>query len=174
MKLKRTLPIIIAALALSATLIGCGSDNSAASGNHAVNSSVASTATSSATPEEIAAKIKEAVTLTDMQSFSESDISSMYGIDMNDVKAFAGETDATGLRTDEFAIIEAKDSASADRILTKLKARQTQRMNEAKNYNPEGYATVQKSPVAKKGNYVYLFFSEDASTMVNILNENVK
>ena len=76
--------------------------------------------------------------------------------------------------TDEFLIIEAKNNESADRILTKMKARQTQRMNEAKNYNPEGYATVQKSPVAKKGNYVYLFFSEDADTMVNILNENVK
>ena len=25
-----------------------------------------------------------------------------------------------------------------------MKARQTQRMNEAKNYNPEGYATVLK------------------------------
>ena len=109
-----------------------------------------------------------------MQPLSESDISSMYGIDLNDVTAFAGEIDSTGLRTDEFLIIEAKNNESADRILTKMKARQTQRMNEAKNYNPEGYATVQKSPVAKKGNYVYLFFSEDADTMVNILNENVK
>ena len=116
----------------------------------------------------------ESVTLTDMQPLSESDISSMYGIDLNDVTAFAGEIDSTGLRTDEFLIIEAKNNESADRILTKMKARQTQRMNEAKNYNPEGYATVQKSPVAKKGNYVYLFFSEDADTMVNILNENVK
>lgn len=32
----------------------------------------------------------------------------MYGIDLNDVTAFAGEIDSTGLRTDEFLIIEAK------------------------------------------------------------------
>ena len=171
MKFKKSVPIILAALALSATLIGCsGGDTS--SGSQTTDSSV--TATANASPEDIAAKIKESVTLTDMQPLSESDISSMYGIDLNDVSAFAGEIDSTGLRTDEFLIIEAKDSESADRILTKMKARQTQRMNEAKNYNPEGYATVQKSPVAKKGNYVYLFFSEDADTMVNILNENVK
>ncbi len=43
-----------------------------------------------------------------MQPLSESDISSMYGIDLNDVTAFAGEIDSTGLRTDEFLIIEAK------------------------------------------------------------------
>ena len=90
------------------------------------------TATANASPEDIAAKIKESVTLTDMQPLSESDISSMYGIDLNDVTAFAGEIDSTGLRTDEFLIIEAKNNESADRILTKMKARQTQRMNEAK------------------------------------------
>ena len=166
MKFKKSVPIILAALALSATLIGC-SGGATSSGSQTTDSSV--TATANASP-----KIKESVTLTDMQPLSESDISSMYGIDLNDVTAFAGEIDSTGLRTDEFLIIEAKNNESADRILTKMKARQTQRMNEAKNYNPEGYATVQKSPVAKKGNYVYLFFSEDADTMVNILNENVK
>ena len=163
MKFKKSVPIILAALALSATLIGC-SGGATSSGSQTTDSSV--TATANASPEDIAAKIKESVTLTDMQPLSESDISSMYGIDLNDVTAFAGEIDSTGLRTDEFLIIEAKNNESADRILTK--------MNEAKNYNPEGYATVQKSPVAKKGNYVYLFFSEDADTMVNILNENVK
>ena len=109
-----------------------------------------------------------------MQPLNEFDISSMYGIDLNDVKAFAGEIDSTGLRTDEFIIIEAKDSAGASRILDKLQARRTQRMNEAKNYNPEGYATVQKSPVSQKGNYIYLFFSENADTMTNILNEFIK
>ncbi len=171
MKLKKSVPIILAALALSAALIGCSGGN-ASSGSQAASSSV--TATAAASPEEIAAKIKESVTLTDMQPLSESDISSMYGIDLNDVVSFAGEIDSTGLRTDEFLIIQAKDSDSADRILTKMKARQTQRMNEAKNYNPEGYATVQKSPVAKTGNYVYLFFSEDADTMLNILNENIE
>ena len=171
MKLKKSVPIILAALALSAALIGCSGGN-ASSGSQDASSSV--TATAAASPEEIAAKIKESVTLTDMQPLSESDISSMYGIDLNDVVSFAGEIDSTGLRTDEFLIIQAKDSDSADRILTKMKARQTQRMNEAKNYNPEGYATVQKSPVAKTGNYVYLFFSEDADTMLNILNENIE
>ena len=42
-----------------------------------------------------------------------------------------------------------------------MKARQTQRMNEAKNYNPEGYATVQKSPVAKKA----IMFTYSSLTM---------
>lgn len=156
MRLKTTLISIVAILVLSTTLIGCGNTNS------------------SATPEDIAAKIKSTVTLTDMQPLNEADISSMYGIDLNDVKAFAGEIDSTGLRTDEFIIIEAKDSASASRILDKLQARRTQRMNEAKNYNPEGYATVQKSPVSQKGNYIYLFFSENADTMTSILNEFIK
>ena len=98
MKFKKSVPIILAALALSAALIGCSGCSS--SGSQTTDSSV--TATANASPEDIAAKIKESVTLTDMQPLSESDISSMYGIDLNDVTAFAGEIDSTGLRTDEF------------------------------------------------------------------------
>ena len=170
MKLKKTVPVLLAALSLSAVLIGCSGGGASTDGQTS-GSSVSTAA--NASPEALAAKIRESVTLTDMQPLTESDISAMYGIDLNDVAAFAGEIDSTGLRTDEFLIIEAKDSAAAERILTKMRARQPQRMNEAKNYNPEGYATVQKSPVAQKGNYVYLFFSEDADTMLDILNENV-
>lgn len=173
MKLTKTLPIIFASFALSITLIGCGNTNSSVTGSTTSTSSSVVSTVSAVTPEEIITKIKAAVTLTDMQPLTENDITSLYGIDINDVKTFAGEIDSTGLRTDELLIIEATDSASADRILNKLQARQTQRMNEAKNYNPEGYATVQKSPVAKKGNYVYLFFSEDANSMLRIFNENV-
>ena len=106
MKFKKSVPIILAALALSAALIGC-SGGATSSGSQTTDSSV--TATANASPEDIAAKIKESVTLTDMQPLSESDISSMYGIDLNDVTAFAGEIDSTGLRTDEFLIIEAKN-----------------------------------------------------------------
>lgn len=174
MRFKRTFSIIFVAFALSATLMGCGNTNSSTTDSTSSADNSITTTVSLATPEDIAAKIKETVTLTDMQPLNTDDISSMYGIDINDVKSFAGEIDSTGLRTDEFVIIEANNSASADRILTKLQARRTQRMNEAKNYNPEGYATVQKSPVSKIGNYVYLFFSEDADTMTNILNELVK
>ena len=59
-----------------------------------------------------------------------------------------------------------------------MKARQTQRMNEAKNYNPEGYATVQKSPVAKKRQIMFTSYSSlgnvKMQTSLKILNENVK
>ena len=79
MKFKKPVPIILAALALSAALIGC-SGGATSSGSQTTDSSV--TATTNASPEDIAAKIKESVTLTDMQPLSESDISSMYGIDL--------------------------------------------------------------------------------------------
>ncbi|MFR5069860.1 MAG: DUF4358 domain-containing protein [Eubacteriales bacterium] len=128
MKFKKSVPIILAALALSAALIGC----SGVLLLRQPNDRQFRNCHCKCFPEDIAAKIKESVTLTDMQPLSESDISSMYGIDLNDVTAFAGEIDSTGLRTDEFLIIEAKNNESADRILTKMKARQTQRMNEAK------------------------------------------
>ena len=68
MKLKKSVPIILAALALSAALIGCSGGNTS-SGSQTTDSSV--TTTANASPEDIAAKIKESVTLTDMQPLSE-------------------------------------------------------------------------------------------------------
>lgn len=68
MKFKKSVPIILAALALSAALIGC-SEGATSSGSQTTDSSV--TATANASPEDIAAKIKESVTLTDMQPLSE-------------------------------------------------------------------------------------------------------
>ena len=54
MKFKKSVPIILAALALSAALIGCsGGDTS--SGSQTTDSSV--TATANASPEDIAAKM---------------------------------------------------------------------------------------------------------------------
>ncbi len=171
-KVNKMLALCAATAALSIFSFGCsGNTSNVSSTIDRVESTVASAA--AATPQIIAEKLKAAVTMTDMQPLTETDLTAMYGISMDDVLAFAGEIDATGLRTDEFLIIQAKDSTAADNVLTKMKAHQTQRMNEAKNYNPQGYATVQKSPVAKKGTYVYLFFFEEADEMVKILNENV-
>ncbi len=160
MNLKKSVFIIFAALMLSVSLFGCDGNQTT---NHQQSQSVASANVSA---QEVADNVKASVTLEDMQAMTETDLSAMYGIDLDDVAEFAGEMDSTGLRTDEFLIVLAKDSQSADRILAKMNSRKTQRMNESKNYNPQGYANAQKAPVAKKGNYVYLFISDSADDMV--------
>ena len=91
----------------SAALIGCsGGDTS--TGSQTTDSSV--TATTNASLKILLLKLKNLLLSLDIYAAIQvnPDISSMYGIDLNDVAAFAGEIDSTGLRTDEFLIIEAK------------------------------------------------------------------
>ena len=107
MKFKKAIPIMIAALALSATLFGCGSEGSTTNSTAGNTSAISSTApTTSITPDEIMAKIKEQVSLKEIQSITENDLSAMYGIDMTGVKSFSGETDSTGLQVVDVLVID--------------------------------------------------------------------
>jgi len=94
----------------------------------------------------------------------------LYGIASEDVKQSACCMTMNGIFPDEVLMIEAVDSAAADRIAQKLEGRLTEVKNQSANYDPENYAIAQQCAVNKNGNYLALFISAKHPKMTEIYN----
>lgn len=119
-------------------------------------------------------EMEKQVNLTDMIDLDESDLTDMYGIQPEDVKQMKGKVLSDGLNPDELILIEAKDADAASRVQKALEQRLTNKGNEAKDYNPDGYALIQKCSVQAKGIYVCMLVSPEYEKLNSIYNSFVK
>lgn len=123
---------------------------------------------------QVMEEMEKQVTLSEMIELDESDLTDMYGIQPEDVKQFQGKILSDGLNPDELALVEAKDADAASRIQKALEQRLTNKGNEAKNYNPEGYALIQKCSVQVTGNYVCMLVSPEYEKLNSIYGSFIK
>ena len=99
---------------------------------------------------------------------------SFYGINEADAKQYVAYVSSISTQVDEIVMFEAVDSEAADRIKTALQTRYDSQYSANKNYLPDQAAIIKECEVSQNGNYVRMFISPDAGTMVSVYNEAFK
>lgn len=74
------------------------------------------------------------------------------------------------LRADEYWLIEAVDSAAADRIEALAKTRLEQKAAELESYLPEQFEVVQQAQLLRQGNCVILLVSPQAEALAKLFS----
>ncbi len=112
--------------------------------------------------------MREQVSLPEMMDLIDSDLTDIYGIDSADVAMFSGCILGDGYSPDEIVLIKASSEDAAQRIRQSLDARLKSKINEAKSYNPDAYALMQKSRVSVRNVYVSMIVSPDQDRLTEI------
>ena len=155
--MKRIAAIVLAALMLMGVLAACGES----SGN--------SGSTPSVDLNTVMTGVNTAFGIGDgMKVLSTTDeLKRYYQIEAEDVKSFAAEYSTDAAVYTEVVIVEANDSAAADRVKAKLDERRTKQLSDAKSYHPEQVAIIEACSTQQAGNIVYLVISDKYSDIVN-------
>lgn len=116
--------------------------------------------------EEIQAQIESAA---GMSKVNEDALTSFYGIDAADLNSFFILISTDSVKQDEVIIVEAKDSEAFDRALEKINTRYESKYAQTKDYLPDQAKLIEECKVESEGNYIWMFISEDAAKMKEIL-----
>lgn len=108
--------------------------------------------------------------IQDGMELNESDMLNFYGIQAEDMEAFAADLAADGITANEIVLVKAKDEDSAKNVETKLQSRLDARRNELNGYLPDQYEIVEKSEVKRDGVYVRLIISPQQDQLVELYN----
>lgn len=154
--MKRTISLLLALIALL-SLVGCAGSQPA-----------------DVDLNEILTEMEKQVSLSEMMTLQESDLTDLYGIQPADVEQFYGSMVGDGISPDEIVMIKAKDADAAARVRQALESRLQNKRNEAKGYNPDAYSLMQKSKVSLKGNYVSLLVSSEQDKLTSVYDSFVK
>ena len=123
---------------------------------------------------EVYTKITENSNLSeDMSEISESELTSLYGIDMDEVKQYAGSITMVSTSSDEIIMLEATDSNAAADLKEKVDNRYEAQLNEMRDYLPDEFEKINACSVYSEGNYVAMFISNDSTTMTEIFTEAI-
>ena len=93
----------------------------------------------------------------------------LFGIAEGDCTAAFTAICQDSLLADEIWLIDAKDSAAADRIESLAKMRLEQKASELKNYLPEQYSVVQQGKLIRQENRVALIVSPIVEKLAGFL-----
>lgn len=152
--MKKLVSLIIAAVMCLSVFVGCG--------------------TSSVDLNEVVNKINSDYSLSLEKLSSADDLNTYYSIESADVKQFAAEMDSTNDAPKEIVLIEAVDSAAADRVEQALTTRYNSIYQTYSSYSPEQLDMVKNCKVTKDGNYVSLIVATDAEDMLEIYYGYIK
>ena len=111
--------------------------------------------------------------ITENSNLSESELTSLYGIDMDEVKQYAGSITMVSTSSDEIIMLEATDSNAAADLKEKVDNRYEAKLNEMRDYLPDEYEKINACSVYSEGNYVAMFISDDSATMTEIFTEAI-
>ena len=103
-----------------------------------------------------------------------SKLNRYFQIDESKVKQFAAELSTESSVFTEIILIEAVDEAAAKEMVTALNNHLQTRKDEAKSYNPESVAMLDKCTVENNGTYVTLIIDEKASEIRDLYNSYFK
>ena len=118
--------------------------------------------------EAVYSDICATVHVPEMLLLNESLMLDYCGIRAEDVNKAIVVICADSLRTDEIWLLEAKDSASAQRLMNLAQKRLTKKGEESITYSPAQYAVVEKAQLLQEGNYIALLVSPDAEAMAKV------
>ena len=118
--------------------------------------------------EEVRTKMTTDLSIENPTLLSASDLLDLYGIQEADIKQSACFVTMSGVFPDEALMVEAVDSAAAQRIQEKMENRLKEVKNQSQSYDAENYALAQKCAVKTNGNYISLFLSAKYAEMQSI------
>ena len=124
--------------------------------------------------DAVKAQILADVKPADPLELSTDRLTELYGIATEDVKNSACFITLDGTFPDEVVIVEAANSAAADRIAQKLEQRLADVTNQAQNYDADQFALLKKCKVQRVGNCLALFISAENATMQEIFANAAK
>ncbi len=105
---------------------------------------------------------------------SADDLNKYYNIDTADVKQFAAEIDSNNDAPVVIILVEAVDSAAADRVEAALTTYYNSMVSIYGSYTPDKLDMVKSCSVTKDGNFVSLIVSDNAEGMLEIYNSYIK
>ena len=123
---------------------------------------------------EVMGEMEKQESLSGMMVLDASDLTDLYGISPDDVEQFEGRILSDGIHPDEIVLIKAKNPQAAARIQDALTSRWESKGNEAKDYNPDGYALIQNCEVRMDGNYVAMIVSPDYEALNSTYDRFIK
>ena len=123
---------------------------------------------------DLTAVLAKFPTNEDMMSLTEEDMLDFYGIQAADMKQFAAAMNGTGIKCDEYALVEAVDADAAARVKIALDNRYQEKLNQMDGYLPDEYAIVKACSVEQNGNYVAMIVAENADELTKLYQESFK
>ncbi len=123
---------------------------------------------------EVMDKINSDFSLSLTKLESAEDLNAYYSIETADVKQFAAEIDANNDAPVEIILVEAVDSAAADRVETALTTRYNAIINTYSSYTPEKVSMVEACKVTKDGNFVSMIVADKGPEMLDTYYTFVK
>ena len=105
-----------------------------------------------------------------MMTFTQEDLSDLYGIEEADVKQFAGGVNTTGVKCDEILLVEANDADAAARVKEAMDNRYQSKLNELDGYLPDEYAIAKQCSVTTNGNFVAMIVAPNAQELTKASN----
>lgn len=118
--------------------------------------------------QEVYSNICSTVQVPDMLTLNESLMLDYCGIRAEDVVQAVVVICADSLRTDEIWLLEAKDAAAAEKLMSLAQKRLTKKGEESITYSPAQYAVVEKAQLLQEGNCIALLVSPDSEAMAQV------
>ena len=112
------------------------------------------------------------LSLTALESVD--DLNAYYSIETADVKQFAAEIDSNNDAPVEIILVEAVDSAAAERVETALQTRYNAIISTYSSYTPEKVSMVESCKVTKDGNFVSMIVADKGPEMLDTYYTFVK
>ena len=97
----------------------------------------------------------------------------VYGIEKEDYSAALVYAGAGGVSAEEIAVFTAADTAAAERILSALQTRVSDRLESFKSYFPAAVPTLEKAILKKTDNAVVLVICTDSEVAGKIVNKYI-
>lgn len=159
--MKKIIALTVAILMIVCSLAACGGDNGGSSASVVLS--------------DLLNEINTQYGISGLKVLeSASDLTRYYRIDEADVKQFAAEMSTSSSQFTEVIMVEAADSAAADRIVTQLNNHLDTQVNTAKSYSKEFLDMIESRKVEKSGSYVYLVISENADAIEKTIADKIK
>lgn len=167
--MKKLIAILAAAIMLL-TAASCGKENSENNSNSQIS---VSDSQASKTCREIYDNVTDTVEFPNMVFVQEKSLSNRYGIESNMYTDYVFATAQEATLADTVVIIKTNSQDNKDAVVEKLNAFISQSQETNVDYNPDQYQIIKDASVKVSGDYVYLVFSKNRSTVEQIISESL-
>jgi hypothetical protein len=130
--------------------------------------------TASKSVNDIYTEITQKVSLPDMLDLNPTDLANYTGIESELYSEGTAHIPVSATLGDMILIFKAKDAASLETLRSEIDAYRSQKLDEMNNYIPAEYDKIKASEISSKGLYIWLVVSDDAETILGVINDNIK
>lgn len=115
----------------------------------------------SASPYDIASKIKDSLNLKEMTQINDKKLKKLYNISTDEIDSYCIFVSMSNIKADEIAVIKIKNSKDAQSLKDKIQKRNDAQALSFKDYLPEQYTLIQNHVLKSNGNYILYAVSKD-------------